>query len=179
MLRRVVVVIGLGVVVIAWAAPTFAGRSFVEVSGRVVPLAAQSASGRSIVLPDGSTATSGQARIEIAITNRYPLPVTLDFDGSAFAAGLMIRDATAGTPVWEASADDPQLEQADESPDGGTSRRVVRIAPGTTLVTPDGLALDVAGTHVVAPGTYALHISAYGVGGSPLLLTVVDAAARG
>jgi len=178
-LRRVVVVIAVAVILGGWAVPTFAGRYVVNVTGRIVAVPDRLASGRAIVLPDGSLASSGRARVDIEITNHYPLPVMLDFHGSAFQAGLMSRDETGGQPVWQTSADDPLLEQADDSPDGGGSSRVIRIQPGTTTVTADGLALDLAKGSTAAPGIYSLQISAYGIAGAPLLLSIVDGAAYG
>jgi hypothetical protein len=177
--RSTVVAIGAAVILGAWAIPTFAGRSFVEVRGRIVAIGDQPAVGREVVLADGSVAGSGQMRVDIEITNHYPLPVTIDFQGSAFQAGLVDRNATGSEAVWQASAEDPVLEQADESPDAGAGPRVIRLAPGTTVLTADGLALDLAATSEVGPGIYSLRISAYGIAGSPQLLSIVDRAARG
>jgi hypothetical protein len=178
-LRRLVVVIAAVVVLGGWAIPTFAGRYFVNVTGRIVAVPDALASGRAIVLPDGSLASSGRARVEIEITNHYPLPVLLDFQGSAFRAGLVGRDETGGQPVWQTSADDPLLEQADDSPDGIASPRVIRIQPGATIVTADGLALDLAEGSAAAPGIYSLQISAYGIAGAPLHVSIIDGTAYG
>jgi hypothetical protein len=177
--RSTIVVIATAVIVGGWAIPTFAGRSFVEVTGRIVPVAGVPVVGREIVLPDGSAAVSGQVRLDIEITNRYPLPVMVDFRGSAFRARLIDRGATGVEPVWQASAEDPLLEQADESPDGSDSARVIRLPPGTTRLTTDGLALDLAATGAIAAGIYSLEISAYGVAGSPQSISIVDAALVG
>jgi hypothetical protein len=174
--RSTVILLGAAVILGAWAIPTFAGRSFVEVTGRIVPIAG-AAAGQEIVLPDGSMAPSARVRLDIEITNRYPLPVTVDFRGSAFGARLVDRTATGGEPAWQASAEDPLLEQADESPDGGDSARVIRLAPGTTLLTTDGLMLDLAASAGVAPGIYSLEVTAYGIAGSPQPISIVDAAA--
>jgi hypothetical protein len=175
--RSSVIVLGAAVILGAWAIPTFAGRSFVEVTGRMVPIAGAPPAGREIVLPDGSMAPSGRLRLDIEITNRYPLPVTVDFRGSAFGARLVDRSAAGGEPAWQASAEDPLLEQADESPDGGDSARVIRLAPGTTLLTTDGLTLDLAASAGVASGIYSLEVTAYGIAGSPQPISIVDVAA--
>jgi hypothetical protein len=180
--RSTVILLGAAVILGAWAIPTFAGRSFVEVTVRIVPIAGAPPAGREIVLPDGSTAPSGRLRVDIEITNRYPLPVTVDFRGSAFGASLVDRTAAGGEPAWRASSEDPLLEQGDESPDGGMggdSARVIRLAPGTTLVTTDGLTLDLATSAGVASGIYSLEVTAYGIAGSPQPISIVDAAAFG
>ena len=67
----------------------------------------------------------------------------------------------------------------DASPDGGTSARVIRLAPGTTVVTHDGIALDLSATTAVGPGIYALQVSAYGIVGAPQLVSILDAAGAG
>jgi hypothetical protein len=177
--RSAVVALGVAVILGAWAIPTFAGRSLVEVTSRIAVLGDQPVPGRTIVLPDGSAAPSGRLRVEILITNHYPLPVMVDFGGSAFWAGLVDRSGGPGAPAWQASAEDSLLEQADESPDGTGSSRVIRLDPGTTIVSAAELTLDVAATPAVALGIYALQISAYGIAGTPQLLSIVDQSASG
>jgi hypothetical protein len=71
------------------------------------------------------------------------------------------------------------LEQADDSPDGIASPRVIRIQPGATIVTADGLALDLAEGSAAAPGIYSLQISAYGIAGAPLHVSIIDGTAYG
>jgi hypothetical protein len=161
-----------------WAIPTFAGRAFVEVSARIVPVAAGSVRGPSIVLPDGSTVDSGRLQIDIEIINRYPLPVLIEFHGAAFRATLTNSDSGSAAPVWKVSVEDPTLEQADESPSGDLSR-VVLISPGTTEVATgtSGMTLDLAAVAPVAPGRYSLRVTAYGIGGSPQPIAIVGAGA--
>jgi hypothetical protein len=180
--RRIVgafLIATLVVVAGGWAIPTFAGRAFVDVRARIVPIAADPVPGLAIVLPDGSAAASGRLRIDIAITNRYPLPVLIDFRGSAFHATLTRPDSSSRTPVWKTSADDPALEQADESPSGAGSARVVLLAPGTTLLSlsSSDMTLDLATMAAVDPGTYSLRVSAYGIGSSPQPLGIVASGA--
>jgi hypothetical protein len=177
--RSTVILLGAAVILGAWAIPTFAGRSFVEVTSRIAAVPGESVASRGIVLPDGSVAASGIVHVDIEITNRYPLPVTIDFQGPAFRAALLARGSTGAEPVWQASAGDRLLEQTDESPDGGASPRVIRLLPGTTLVTPEDLTLDLGAEDAVPPGIYSMQISAYGVAGSPQLLSIVDSAPGG
>ena len=177
--RRAIVrwmIVGASAAVIlgAWALPTFAGRAFIEVNGRIVSLGGGSVPGRSVTLPDGSVADGAHLRAVIEVTNHYPIPVTIDFRGSAFRASLIDRATADGRPVWQASADDVLLEQADESPDGGASPRVIRLPPGSTVVTQDRMALDLSATSAVRPGIYALEVSAYGIGGAPQLVSIVN-----
>jgi hypothetical protein len=54
---------------------------------------------------------------------------------------------------------------------------VIRLAPGTTLVTTEGLTLDLAASAGVASGIYALEVTAYGIAGPPQPISIVDAAA--
>jgi len=177
--RSAIVGAAIAIILGAWAIPTFAGRAFIEVNARIVPFGSGPVQGRSVVLPDGSTADGAYLRVDIEVTNHYPLPVLVDFHGSAFQAGLIDRAAPGGRPVWQVSADDPLLEQTDDSPDGGTSARVIRLAPGTTVVTQDGIALDLSATTAVGPGIYALQVSAYGIVGAPQLVSILDAAGAG
>jgi len=177
--RAAIVGAAIAIVLGAWAIPTFAGRVFIDVNARIVPIGSGPVQGRSVVLPDGSTTDGAYLRVDIEVTNHYPLPVLIDFHGSAFRAGLIDRAAPGGRPVWQVSADDPLLEQVDESPDGGTSARVIRLAPGTTAVTQDGIALDLSRTTSIGPGIYALQVSAYGIVGAPQLLSILDAVGAG
>jgi hypothetical protein len=177
--RSTIVVVGAAIILGAWAIPTFAGRQFVDVTGRIVAVAGESVASRVIVLPDGSVAASGIVRVDIEITNHYPLPVTLDFQGPAFRAALLARGSTGGEAVWQASAGDRLLEQADDSPDGAASPRVIRLLPGPTVLTPEDLTLDLGAEDAVPAGIYSMQVSAYGVAGSPQLLSIVDGAAGG
>ena len=177
--RRALVGLALVVAVVAsvlWAIPSFAGRVFVDVAARVGPVtgAAAGATGRSVVLPDGSVSASPRLRVEVAVTNRYPMPVVLEFRGSAIHAQLVARDGPAGLAPWRASGDDPSLETGDDSPDAG-SARVVVVQPGTTTLPSSEaeITLD-AGSTDIAAGIYALHVSAFGLDASPALISIVD-----
>jgi hypothetical protein len=177
--RRVIgaiLIVALAVVIAGWAIPTFAGRAFVEVRARIVPVATNSVSGLSIVLPDGSSVDSGRLQIDIEITNRYPLPVLIEFHGSAFRGTLTNSDSVGAAPIWKVSVADPTLEQADESPSGDLSR-VVLISPGTSVLSTgtSGMALDLTTLAAVAPGRYSLRITAYGIAGAPQPLAIVAA----
>lgn len=179
--RRLVTALGaiaLTITIVGWVIPTFAGRAFVEVTAHVAPIAGGPAGGRDVVLPDGAISDAARFRIQITITNRYPLPVLLDFRGPALRASLIGRETPPGQPAWTAQAEDPLLEQADESPDDGGSARVIVIPTGTTSVpaTDDGASLTFAPTAEIAPGIYTLHVSAHGVAARPLLLSIVDVA---
>ena len=168
--------IALTTILGVWAIPTFGGRAFVEVRARIVPITIETGRERAVVLPDGTTARSSGLRIDIAVINHYPLPVLIDFRGSAFQAKLLDRSLDGGSPIWLGSGDDGQLEQLDESPDGDSSARVITLAPGTTsLTTTDaGMTLVFASDQVVAPGIYALQVSAYGVAGSAQVLSIAE-----
>ena len=173
-----ILVVALAVVLAGWAVPTFAGRAFIEVTARIVPVASNSVSGPTIVLPDGSSVASGRLQIDIEITNRYPLPVLIDFHGSAFRATLTKPDTRGAARIWHVSVEDPTLEQADESPSGDLTR-VVLISPGTSHLSTgaSGMALDLAAIAPIAPGRYSLRVSAYGIAGSPQPLAIVAAGA--
>jgi hypothetical protein len=177
--RRVIggiLIVALAIVIAGWAIPTFAGRAFVEVTARIVPVATNSINGPSIVLPDGSSVDSGRLQIDIEITNRYPLPVLIDFHGSAFRATLTNPDTRGAAPIWHASAEDPTIEQTDESPSGDLTR-VVLISPGTSRLSTgtEGMTIDLAAIAPVAPGRYSLRVTAYGIAGSPQPLAIVAA----
>ena len=167
--RRLVAVIAVAtaavVLSVVWAVPTFAGAAFVSVRTIVVPLPG-TGSGPGILLADGSTADTGRVRIDLEVTNRYPLPVVVDFLGSAFEARLRPAGQPATSTIWRATADDRQLEQEEDSPDAVTSTRVVLLEPGTRIVsmTASGATLDLStASGVVAPASYSLAASAYGI----------------
>lgn len=171
----VILIVALAVVIAVWAIPTFAGRAFVEVTARIVPVATNSVGGPSIVLPDGSSVDSGRLQIDIEITNRYPLPVLIDFHGSAFRAMLTNPDTRGAAPIWHVSVEDPTLEQADESPSGDLTR-VALISPGTSNLSTgaSGMTLDLAAIPAIAPGRYSLRVTAYGIAGAPQPLAIVS-----
>ena len=173
-----ILIVALAIVIAGWALPTFAGRAFVEVTARIVPVATNSVNGPSIVLPDGSSVDSWRLQIDIEITNRYPLPVLIEFHGSAFRATLTNPDTRGAAPIWRVSVEDPTLEQADESPSGDLSR-VVLISPGTSQVSTgtSGMTLDLAAIAPIAPGRYSLRVTAYGIAGAPQPLAIVAAGA--
>jgi hypothetical protein len=178
--RRLVAVIALataGVVLsIVWAVPTFAGAAFVSVRAIVVPLPG-TGSGPSILLADGSIADTGRVRIDLEVTNRYPLPVVVGFLGSAFEARLRPAGQPAASTVWRATADDRQLEQEEDSPDAVTSTRVVLLEPGTRIVsmTASGATLDLStAPGVIAPASYSLAASAYGIAAPDQPLTTTS-----
>ena len=81
--RRALVALAIGaaiVIALAWAVPSAAGRFFVDVAARVGPATGNSTTtDRSIVLPDGSASTTTELRIEVEVTNHYPLPVVVEF----------------------------------------------------------------------------------------------------
>lgn len=179
--RRVLIALALAVAVVGtlvWAVPSFGARLFVEVAARVTPVPGSTATDRSVVLADGSVASSSRLRIEVAVTNHYPIPVVVEFGGSAIHVQLVARDRPGDPPVWRSAGDDPSLETGDDSPDGGSSRVVV-VQPGTTTF-PSAAAemiLDATSAATIPAGIYALHVSAFGVDASPALLSIVDGAA--
>jgi hypothetical protein len=179
--RRALVALAIGaaiVIALAWAVPSAAGRFFVDVAARVAPAAGSpTTTDRSIVLPDGSASTATELRIEVQVTNHYPLPVVVEFRGSAIHASLVARDRPGAQPVWHNSTDDPTLESGDDSPDNATSRVAV-LQPGVTVLPSDAarLILDVGSTAAVPAGIYALQVSAFGIAGSPVLVSIVDGA---
>lgn len=168
--------IAVVIVIAGWAVPTFAGRVFVDVAARVVPLADGAAPNKSITLADGTRVGATRLRIGLDVTNHYPLPVLIEFHGASYEASLFARDGGASGPVWRATDDDPELEQSDESPDGATRARVISIPPGTTtfLSAEDGMTLDPGSIGVLDPGFFTLRIAAFGMEGSPQLLSIVD-----
>lgn len=186
--RLVGVVVGLliaGVMTFGWATPNIAGGAFVSVRSVVVPLAEASAAaaGRSgLGLADGAAAPSGRVRIDIEITNRYPLPVVVTFQGPAFDARLTAPSsagpASGPSIAWHASADDPELEQDVDSPAGGDASRVVRVQPGTRVVSMTSTAtMDLSELPAGAtPGTYSLAVTAYGIAAPEQAVTLVATA---
>jgi hypothetical protein len=174
--RRVLVALAVVVAVVGaavWAIPSFGGRLFVDVAARVGPAGAD-AGGRSVVLPDGSVSPSPRLRVEVAITNRYPMPVVLEFRGSAIHAKLVARDRPDEAAPWQSSGDDPSLETGDDSPDT-SSARVVVVQPGTTTLPSSAapITFDAASTDIAA-GIYALHVSAFGLDAAPALISIID-----
>ncbi len=166
------------IVIAGWAVPTFAGRMFVEVAARVVPLGGGAASNKAVVLADGTNAAVSRLGIGLDVTNHYPMPVLIEFYGASYGASLRARGGGASGPVWQATGDDPVLEQSDESPDGGTSARVVRIPPGTTsfLSAEEGMILDPGSIVAVEPGFFILRVVAFGIQGPQQMLSIVDEA---
>jgi hypothetical protein len=156
------------VLLVVWAVPTFVGGAFVSVRAILVPVSG-TGSGSGIKLVDGSTVTSGRVRIDLQITNLYPLPVLVSFQGPAFEAQLRpAGQAAAATAAaaWRATAEDQQLEQDQDSPDGVASARVALVEPGTrtmSMTSPEAtLDLSLA-PGVVTPQSYWLATSAYGI----------------
>ncbi len=181
---RTGVVVGLtGILVVAlWGLPTFAGPAFVTVEPTIVAVPGPSRSSRAVILPDGTEIHAGRLEIALEITNRYPLPVLIQFHGPAFRARLVDRAMIDGVPVWKATAEDPELERGDDSPDGGSgSARVIRIAPGITrLAAADvGMGLDLTPTLGAHSGIFTVQVVAYGIAGAPLLVSIGDATAAG
>jgi hypothetical protein len=169
------VVVTLIVVLVGWAVPTFAGRVFVEIAPRIVPLGGGNAPNRAVILANGTSVSASRLGIGLDVTNRYPWPVLIGFQGASFQASLYRRDDGASGPVWLATADDPEIEQSDESPDGASSARVISIPPGTTtfLSAVDGMTLDPSSI-VVEPGIYHLRVTAFGIEGPTQMITIVD-----
>jgi hypothetical protein len=117
---------------------------------------------------------STRVQIRVAVTNRYPLPVTLGFRGSAIRATLVARDHPGEAPLWRDTVDDPSLESGDDSPDAGTDRVVV-LQPGTTLIPSAAaeLILDASSSEIPA-GIYSVRVSAFGLDAAPALVSVID-----
>ena len=173
-LAVVAVAAGSGLL-LGWALPSAAGRLFVEVQSHVEPVGGPASGGRSVILPDGTSAAPDRLRVVAVITNRYPLPVTLVFRGSAIEATLVHRGTTGGDAVWRTSADDPALESGDDSPDPGPDRVVV-IQPGTTILPsdPGALVVERPAIDALEPGIYTLRVSAFGIAAGPTLISVID-----
>ena len=170
--------VGAVVVSLAWAVPNIAGAAFVSVRAVVVPIdgAAASSPGPRIRLADGSVRAGG-VRIDLELTNRYPMPVVVAFRGPAFDAWLQAPGGgAAGAAAWQSAVDDPRLEQDVDSPGGSSSTRVVVIQPGSHVVsmTPDGATLDPsASPALTAPATYRLGVSAYGIAAPEQAITIL------
>lgn len=169
--RRVIALLAVAagalVLLVVWAVPTFVGGAFVSVRAIVVPVTG-TGSGSSIKLVDGSTVTSGRVRIDLQITNLYPLPVVVSFQGPAFEAELRPAGQVTATTAtaWRFTAEDQQLEQDQDSPDGVSSARVALVEPGTRTVsmTSPEATLDLSlAPGVVTPESYWLATSAYGI----------------
>ena len=181
---RIVGLLIAGVVTFGWATPNIAGGTFVSVRSVVVPLpdASAAAAGRSgLGLADGAAAPSGRVRIDIEITNRYPLPVVVTFQGPAFDARLRAPSSTglasAPSVAWHASADDPELEQDVDSPAGGDANRVVLVQPGTRVVSmTSAVTVDLSDLPAATPGTYSLAVSAYGIAAPDQAVTLIATA---
>jgi len=163
------------VLAVTWFVPTFAGPVFVTVRAVLVPLDDGGAVA-SVRLPDGSVANASGVRVDLVVTNRYPLPVIASFQGPAFVAVATPTDAdTRGLP-WTVTADDPTLEQTDDSPDLGAGDRVALVDPGehATEMTPGAPTFDLAASGGrLLPGTYSVDVSAYGVTAAPVQLVVL------
>jgi hypothetical protein len=173
-LALVAVLVG-AVVVVGWALPNAAGRLFVSVATRIDVVGGTTGE-KELVLPDGTKAPPGEIRIVAVITNHYPLPVVVEFRGSAIEASLVDRDVSKPTPLWRGSASDPAIESGDDSPDPGPGRVVV-LQPGTTLfpTTPDvSVAVDAGTVAELEPGIYGLRVSAYGVQAGTALISVIE-----
>jgi len=167
------------VLLVVWAVPTFVGGAFVSVRAVVVPVTG-TGSGSGIKLVDGSTVTSGRVRIDLQITNLYPLPVVVSFQGPAFEAQLRLAGQATATAAaaWRTTAEDQQLEQDQDSPDGPSSARVALVEPGTRTVsmTSPEATLDLSSAPgVVTPETYWLSTSAYGIAAPAQPLATVPA----
>jgi len=67
--RAAIVGAAIAIVLGAWAIPTFAGRVFIDVNARIVPIGSGPVQGRSVVLPDGSTTDGAYLRVDIEVTN--------------------------------------------------------------------------------------------------------------
>jgi hypothetical protein len=178
--RRLIALVAFaaaGVVLsVVWAVPTFAGAAFVSVRTIVVPLPG-TGSGPRLLLANGAIVDTGRVRIDLEVTNRYPLPVVVGFLGSAFEAQLRPAGEPTAATVWRATADDQQLEQDEDSPDGSTTTRVVLLEPGTRTISmsTSGATLDLsAAPGVTAPGAYSLAASAYGIGAPDQPLTTTS-----
>jgi len=177
--RRVavaLVAVGVGaLLVVGWAVPNAAGRLFVSVATRLEVVGGKEGE-KELVLPDGTKAPPGELRIVAVITNHYPLPVVIEFRGSAIEASLVDRDVSKPARLWRGSASDPALERGDDSPDPGPGR-VVMLQPGTTIfpATPDNiLAVDAGTVSELEPGIYGLRVSAYGVSAGVALISVIE-----
>ncbi len=173
-LALIALVIGV-VVVVGWAVPNTVGRAFVHVTTRIEVVGGTEGE-KELVLPDGTKAPPGELRIVAVITNSYPLPVVVEFRGSAIEASLVDRDVTNGTPLWRGSASDPAIESGDDSPDPGPGHVVV-LQPGTTLfpVGPQvSLVVPVGTVAELEPGIYGLRVSAYGVSAGSAPISVIE-----
>jgi hypothetical protein len=173
-LAVVAVVVGV-VVLVGWGLPNVAGRAFVSVTTRVDVVGGTEGE-KELVLPDGTKAPPGALHIVAAITNHYPLPVVVEFRGSAIEASLVDRDVSKPAPMWRGSASDPAIESGDDSPDPGPGRVVV-LQPGTTLfpaTADNALVVDGGVVAELEPGIYGLRVSAYGVSAPVALISVIE-----
>jgi hypothetical protein len=167
--------VAIGIVLaVFWLVPMFGGPLMVSVRTQLVPVD-DGGPGASVRLPDGSVANASGVRVDVVVTNRYPLPVVLWFEGPAFEATATPVDVFGGRS-WVVTADDPMLEQTDDSPDLGSATRVATIDSGEQVIeiTP-GVAtfdLNASGGRLLA-GTYSVSARAFGVTAPPVDLVVL------
>jgi hypothetical protein len=174
-LHRRNVLIAAGAVLVAafvavWALPNMAGPAFVSVSALVATR--DSATGPTITIGGLPPARASALDVGVEVVNAYPLDVVVGVDGAAFQAVIYRREADGRlTRVWQASLDDPVLEEGSDSPVGGGSASAAAVVPsGSTRHDLSGHTtsfslLDSAG-RPLASGVYYLRVWGYGIASS-------------
>ena len=167
------------IAVIGWAIPNMAGPAMLDVQLVALPVSgAGGATDRTIVL--GGTAATGASNLRLAVrvTNRYPLPVTVDGTPTPLRVELRSRNADGTSAlIWAVEGSSATLEEGDDSPDGPTTSRAYLVSPGITELAigpAEGVRLvDGAGNPLKA-GRYDLRASAFGVGSGLLPMVILD-----
>lgn len=161
----------------AWALPNMAGPFFVQVSALVAPRAASS--GPTVTVAGRAPTQASALDVGVEVVNHYPLSVVLGTGRTAFQAAVYQRDATGHlVRVWQASVNDPALEEGSDSPAGGGSAGGAATIPSGTsrhdlTGSTTGFSL-VATTGTPLPaGVYYLRVWAYGIG-SQLVPVALD-----
>jgi len=159
--------VAIAAFVAVWALPNMAGPMFVEVSALVAPRTA--ASGPTVIVADRAATQATALDVGVEVVNHYPLSVMLGTGRTAFQAAVYRRDAAGQlVRVWQASVDDPVLEEGSDSPAGGGAAGGAAVVPSGTsrhdlTGSTAGFSLvGSSGTPLVA-GVYYLRVWAYGI----------------
>jgi hypothetical protein len=177
--RDILIAVGgvlAGAFVAVWALPNMAGPAFLSVRALVATQA--SASGPTITIAGLAPVRASALNVGVEVTNAYPLGVVVGVDGVAFQAVVYRREANGRlSRAWQASLDDPALEEGSDSPVGGGSASAAAVVPsgasrhdlsGST----SGFSLLDAAGKPLAAGVYYLRVWAYGIASSLVPIAV-------
>jgi hypothetical protein len=153
--------------VVVWALPNVAGPYFVDVSALVAPRTAANAP--TVIVADRAPIQATALDVGVEVVNHYPLSVVLGTGRTAFQAAVYRRNATGRlVRVWQATVDDPLLEEGSDSPVGGGSAGGAAVVPAGTsshdlTSSTAGFSLVAASGAPLETGVYYLRVWAYGI----------------